>query len=449
MVQMFRANLAAAVNPCKDGQFPHLSRGFSPARVGLLLSGAVLFLSALAPVASADSYSVQPRQGVVAVSRTPQEFAPVGVRMGVFDLMPALDVTETYSDNIFRTQTGKKSDFITTISPQVQLKSDWARHELDFLASADVFKYANHDTENHENVNLAGDGRVDIMKDMNAYAGAAYHQLYEDRGSANDQVSLHPQKYNLASANVGFFNAFDRLSLRLDARADQYTYADLPTSTGITREVDRNRLDTQGTARLGYDTLTGWEPFVRFNYINSDYRTAQDRNGINKDSNGYEVDVGTAMNLNDIWAGEAFVGYVEREFDDTRLKKVEDPTFGVALTANATPLTSVNVIVNRTISDSITVGTSSLTNTFYGVSADTEVMRNLVLGAGANLTHTDYNGISRNDDVTTLGTRARYFISTNFSLGPEISYVTRDAQQSGGQNDYQNWIFLLRLSGKI
>jgi hypothetical protein len=90
-----------------------------------------------------------------------------------------------------------------------------------------------------------------------------------------------------------------------------------------------------------------------------------------------------------------------------------------------------------------------LTNTFYGVSADTEVRRNLVLGAGANLTHTDYNGITREDDVTTLGTRARYFISTNFSLGPEISYVTRDAQQSGGQNDYQNWIFLLRLSGKI
>lgn len=433
----------------KDGRFPSMNREFGPARAGLLLGGAVLFLSALVSPASADSYSVQPRQAAVTTSRTPQEFAPVGIRMGVFDLMPVLDVTETYSDNIYRTQTGKKDDFITTISPQVQLKSDWARHELDFLASADVLKYANHDAENHENLNLAGDGRVDITKDMNAYAGVAYHQLYEDRGSPNDTSGLHPQKYNLASTNVGFFNAFNRLSVRLDARADQYTYADLATSTGITREVDRNRLDTQGTARLGYDTLTGWEPFVRFNAINSDYRTARDRNGFNKDSNGYEVDVGTAMSLSGIWAGEAFVGYLEREFDDARLAKVEDPTFGVTLTANATPLTSVNFIVNRTIGDSITSGTSSLTNTFYGVSADTEVMRNLVLGAGANLNHTDYNGISRQDDVTTLGTRARYFISTNFSLGPEISYVTRDAQQSGGQNDYQNWIFLLRLSGKI
>ena len=433
----------------KNGQFPYMNRGFGPTRVGLLLGGAALFLSALTSTASADSYSVQPRQGVVSTSRTPQEFAPVGIRMGAFDLMPGLDVTEAYSDNIFRTQTAKKDDFITTISPQVQLKSDWARHELDFLASADVLKYANHDTENHENLNFAGDGRVDITKDMNAYAGASYHQLYEDRGSPNDQSGLHPQKYDLASANAGFFNTFNRLSVRLDARADQYTYDDLPTSTGIVREVDRNRLDTQGTARLGYDTLTGWEPFVRFNYINSDYRTARDRNGLNKDSNGYEVDAGTAMNLSGIWAGEAFVGYIEREFDDARLAKIEEPTFGVSLTANATPLTSVNFIVNRTIGDSITAGSSSLTNTFYGVSADTEVMRNLVLGAGGNLTHTEYNGLSREDDVTTLGARARYFISTNFSLGPEISYVTRDAQQSGGQDDYQNWIFLLRLSGKI
>jgi hypothetical protein len=422
--------------------------GLNAMRVWIVLGGVALSTLVI-PSAFADSYSAQPRQAEVAIERIPQEYVPVGVRLGVFDLLPELNVKETYSDNIFRTQSNKKDDFITTTSPLVQLKSDWARHELDFLASADVYKYINHDSENHDDYNIAFDGRVDIMRDMNVYGGAAYRQLHEDRGSPNDQNGLHPQQYNLASANTGYYNQFNRFSVRLDGSVNQYTYDDLATSTGTIKQNDRDHLDTQGTVRFGYEMMTGWEPFVRLNYIDSDYHLAQDRNGLNKDNSGYEADAGTAFNLNGIWAGEAFVGYLDRDFKDSRFSDVKDPTYGLALVANVTPLTSINAVVNKTISDSITLGSSSLTNTFYGLSADTEMRRNFVVGAGANFVHTEYDGITRIDDVTTVGTRAKYYFNRYFSVGPEISYVTRDAQNSGGADDYQNWIFLLRLTGRI
>lgn len=416
----------------------------------LFLLGGVALSALIGQSANADSYSAQPRQAAVSTGRIPQEFKPTGIRLGAFDLLPELNVQEKYSDNIFRTQSDKKGDLISEISPQVQLKSDWARHELDFLAATDVYKYLDHDSENHEDINLATDGRVDIMRDMNAYAGAAYRQLHEDRGSPNDQNGLHPTKYNQASANVGFYNQFNRLSLRVDGRADQYTYADVTTSTGIIRNNGRDHLDSQGTVRFGYEVLTGWEPFVRVNYINSDYRTATDSNGFNKDSNGYETDAGTAFNLNGIWAGEAFVGYLTRDFSDSRFSNVSDPTFGLDLVANATPLTTINAVVNRTIDPSITTGSSSLTDTSYGLSADTEMRPNFVVGAGVNYTHTEYDGIARVDDITNVGARAKYYLNNRYlSVGPEITYVTRDSQNSGGANDYNNWIFLLKLTGRI
>lgn len=422
--------------------------GSNSMRVMLLLGGVVL-VAGFAQAARADSYSAQPRQQAVSVDRIPQEYQPTGMRLGAFDLFPQLDVSEAYSDNIYRTQTGKKGDFITTVSPNIRLQSDWARHELGVQAWGDIVNYNKHSSENHNNLNLAADGRLDIMRDMNVYAGAAYRQLYEDRGTPTDQNGTHPQKYNVASGNVGFFNQFNRLSVRLDGKFDQYTYGNLDSSTGLIRENDRDHADAQGIVRVGYEILTGWEPFVRYNYVDSDYRTAQDRNGVNKDSNGYEVDAGTAFNLNGIWAGEAFVGYMRRDFDDSRLSAVSDPTFGLALVANVTPLTTVKSSINRTVDPSITLGSSSLTDTSYGLSADTEVLRNFVVSAGGNYMTTDYNGIARTDDVTTVGTKAKYYFNRNFSVGPEISYITRDAQNSGGQNDYDNWIFLFRLTGRI
>lgn len=417
--------------------------------VGIGVTAAAIVLTAPA-LAVADSYQAQPRQAVVNVERTPEDFAPVGVRLGAFNLLPETNLREVFTDNVYRTQNNTKSDLITTVSPQLQLKSDWARHEVNLLASADIYKYASHTSENREDLNLAGDFRVDVMKDINFYGGAAYRQLHEERGSPNDPAgSLTPPKFNVQSTNLGYFQQFNQLNVRLDGRADQYTYADVSTSTGTVRQVDRNRLDTVGSVRFGYDTLTGWEPFVRFSYINSDYRTSRDRNGFLKDSNGYEAVGGTAFNLSGIWAGEAFVGYVHREFEDSRFKTVEDPTFGLALVANVTPLTAVNAVVNRTISDTTVNGASSSTNTYYGLSADHELQRNLVIGAGANLLHSDFEGTNRQDDVTTLGTRAKYYFARYFSVGPEINYVTRDAQNSGGADDYDNWIFLIRLTGRI
>lgn len=417
--------------------------------LGLLFCGAALAGWALPGPATAASYSVQPRQGVVSVERIPKEYEPVGVRLGVFNLNPSATVREAYNDNIFATQSGKLSDWITTVSPQVQLQSDWARHSIGFLANADINKYASHTSEDTDDFNLAMDGRLDVMRDTSVYAGTAYRQLHEPRTSPNNQDGLHPQKFWVWANNIGYSQSFSRVNLRVDGEADQYTYQNLETSTGTINEADRNHLNTFGTVRVGYDMLTGWEPFVRARAINDDYRTPTDRGGFNKDSSGYEVVGGSAFNFNDLYVGEAFVGYFQRDFSDSRFSTVEKPTFGIGLVANVTPLTAVNAVVNRSIGDTIVTGSSASVDTFYGLSAETEVRPNFVVGAGANLLHSAFNGIPRRDYVTTVDTRARYYLNRNLSVGPEIQYITRDAQNSGGADDFQNWIFLVQLTGRL
>jgi hypothetical protein len=420
----------------------------STKRTGLLL-GALTAAALLPGIALADSYAVQPKQGVVSVERIPKEYAPLGIRLGVFNLLPQLEVRETFTDNVFRTEGNKKTDVITTVSPLVQLQSDWPRHSLSFLASADMYRYLDHTSENRTDYTLATDGRVDIQRDSNVYGGLAYRKLHEERGSPNDvAAALEPPEYTDKSVNLGYFQQFGQLNARLDYRGDKYDYDSVATrGFGIVSQADRARFDSQYTARVGYDLNNGWEPFVRARYITSDYRTARDRGGFQKDSDGWEAVGGTAFDLRGIWLGEVFAGYVTRDFDDARFKSVEEPTFGASVTWNVTPLTALNARVNRTISDTIVSGSSTEMDTFYGLSGDTEVQPNLVLGAGVSYLNSKFNNAVRQDDVYTAGIRARYFLNRNFSVGPEIQYITRDSNIAG--TDYDNWIALIRLTGRI
>jgi hypothetical protein len=415
----------------------------------ILLCGALAAAVLLPGIARADSYSVQPKQGVVSVERIPQEYAPLGIRLGVFNLLPQVDLKETYTDNVFRTKGDKKSDFITTVSPLVALQSDWPRHSLGFLASADMYRYIDHTSENRTDWTLATDGRVDVQRDIQVYGGLAYRKLHEERGSPNDiATSLQPPEYTDQSINLGYFHQFGQLNARLDFKGDKYDYNNVETrGFGLVSNADRNRFDAQYSARVGYDLNNGWEPFVRARYVNSDYRTARDRGGFQKDSDGWEGVVGAAFDLQGLWLGEAFVGYVQRDFDDPRFKAVEEPTAGATVTWNVTPLTALNARVNRTITDTIVSGSSTEMDTFYGLSGDTEVRPNLVLGAGVSYLNSKFNNAVRQDDIYTAGVRARYFLNRNFSVGPEIQYITRESNLIG--QDYDNWIALIRLTGRI
>ena len=88
------------------------------------------------------------------------------------EIHPFLGVTETYDDNIYRSYGGreKEADWVTTISPGIQLRLPLQRHsvQLDYRADVNVFarnretNFANQVAGGAVNLDFAGGLKITV-----------------------------------------------------------------------------------------------------------------------------------------------------------------------------------------------------------------------------------------------------------------------------------------------
>ena len=106
-----------------------------------------------------------PQSGVqIPVPELGGEYAPKGLPLGQFRLFPTLGVVFDYDDNIYRTQTGTKSDTFFEISPRAALESQWAQHYLVLKGGFTDYAYNHYDKESRLDWDLAGEGRIDVQR---------------------------------------------------------------------------------------------------------------------------------------------------------------------------------------------------------------------------------------------------------------------------------------------
>ena len=405
-------------------------------------------------------------RGETVTTRQRPEVIPLGMRVGTFLLYPKVSVFESYDDNIFRTESPIDSvgDFITVLKPEFDLRSDWSNHAINLRGDARFGRYLKRESENYENFNVDADGRYDITRNIFVFGFVGYSQLSEDRGSPEDVGGVDPTEYDVRRGSVRYFHQLNRVSFRLDAAAQKYDFDDVSTGTPpvCTPNIspfcranndDRDRLQTQLTLRTAYEIVPEYDAFVRGTVNNRAYSTQVDDNGFSRDSQGYELVAGVAIDFTGITFGDLFVGYREQWYDDDNLSTIEGITGGANLTWNVTPLTTVHAGVVRRVEESTSIqagppvrGASGFFATRYSVSADHELLRNLLLNANVALTENDYKGIDRKDRIYEAGLSARYLVNRNLYGSLGYQYRQRERKAAPGDDaDYQQNVVTVRL----
>lgn len=396
------------------------------------------------PGPAPGNYGVTPAKAapeLLSVSQRPHpEYDALGIRAGSFIVFPTTDLSETYDSNVFATPSGTKSDFYTDIAPNLAVDSNWNNHALGFDAGGDMKRYASQVSENVTDAHASANGRLDMLRNIYFLGGLQYQKLHEDRTSPNSTTGQkNPTQYQVFGGGFGYVHESGRLGFRVDSDANLYSYDNAQTATGTTvAETPRNRIEYEVKPRLQYEIIPGYHAFVQAAGNWRTYQATRDQNGFQRDSSGWEVDAGTAIELTRLISGEVYAGYLKQTYDDSRLKPVSGVGFGANLLWSITQLTSLKFNASRVVQETTVSNTSGATVTdssgdlvsTVGAAVEHELLRNVLLTAGVGYTQDAFQGISRTDNSYSGTAGGRYLINRYLSANLNLTYTKRDSSQS-------------------
>lgn len=390
--------------------------------------------------------------------RESEQYDAKGVRVGGFKFFGTLEADEVFNDNVNATPSslGKTAGFIQLINPTLELKSDWNNHMLNVYAKGGFGLYSvNPQLNNYQDASIGADGRLDIQRNWNVYGGASWNRRHDEFGTPNTPtgIGLPVTVYNQTSANVGYFQQFNRLNVRLDGRYDNYNFFNngLGPAQGVIPNSERNRNEFREALRFGYEFSPGYEVWVRGS-LNQRRYFQLDTSGLDRSSNGFDVVAGMIIDLGGITAVEVFAGYLQQTYVSGQFATISTPTFG--LTGYWNPIRDlwVKPFIRRTVDDSAFTGSAAYLSTTGGVDVNYHVRPNVRIDAHADYAVADYSalnagGSNQYDQYITLRAGLMYLPTANFFVGPVYQFIHRSSNQFNG--DYDQNVVMLRLGARL
>lgn len=372
-----------------------------------------------------------------------------GAHVGAFVLLPTMDVTETYSSNIYASTDDVRHDFFTTISPTVSLNSGWDRNFLGVTVGGEINRYAKYVSENTSNFNSQVSGRLDILQGMYANADGGYEILHEPRGSPNAVNGKTPTEYHLSHGELGYVKENSVIGLKINGTINHYDYFNVPSA--ITNqpiiETDRDRTEYEITAEASYELAPQYRAVLRASGNERDYDQKFDPGHYQRSSSGYQVDAGVALNLSSKVDGEFYVGYLQQSFDDPRFSNAGGVGFGADLLWNVDGLTSVRGSLSRSVEETIVIQASSFLQTALSVSVEHEFRKNILGVASFTYTNQDYQDFGRVDDIYGFNIEGKYLLTRNLVTSLNVGYTSKVSNAIGISQlaEYNQALVALRL----
>ncbi len=381
-------------------------------------------------------------------------YAPRGIHSGSFFLYPVLEIGIGYDDNVFRlpdensVDTGSRrlapqSDTAVTGKASVTANSDWNRHALKGLASVNLGRYSDLDSEDFGNSELSGSGRLDIKRGSSATGRLGIKNLTESRSSVDSRevdaftetptvFGAEPTEFTDAFVGVGYRYKPARLEFSADLDYNTLDYEDNVSIFGDPIDnSDRDRSRSELRVRLGYDVMPQRNLYIQGQTNSVGYDENIDQNGIERSSTGFKITGGINFLLSNLLIGDVFIGYLEQNYDSPTQGDIEGNVYGAGLKWFPSRLTSVGLNIDQNVEESTEATVSGYLSTTARVDIKHELKRNIILSADADYTLNEFEqnaeGQKEEETITGFGLEGRYLISRLLYTALEYRYENRDS----------------------
>src|SRR6185436_4769749 len=140
---------------------------------------------------------------------------------------------------------------------------DWNRHSLVFFGNARHAQFFDQTSENHTDVTLKAEGRIDIARFTSVSLEARFADVHEERGTddliggLNPGDPAEPTERRAAGVGAELKQDFNWLHVSAGADFDSIRYENTPVVGGgpEINNQDRNRDVTSAFVSAGYEFM--------------------------------------------------------------------------------------------------------------------------------------------------------------------------------------------------
>jgi hypothetical protein len=258
-------------------------------------------------------------------------FAAPGIGLGSFVLRPAVDIGVTASDNIHLSRPKQKA-VGWLVAPDVDLRSDWQRHEVAFELRGTAIFYDDDGLDELDGLARLG-GRFDVSARTSVDVAVGAFRGTDDFTDPDlpAGAAARPAFRGLEAA-LGASHRMGRVGLRAGVQAVRTEYEDVALVGGGTAALDdRDNTATSLRLRGSYRVSPALEPFVEGSAGRTEYDRTHDAGGFRRSSDWHELVGGLVLDLGPKLSGEIAAGYRRETFDDPRLDDLDGLIASAAL----------------------------------------------------------------------------------------------------------------------
>jgi hypothetical protein len=391
----------------------------------VVLTTALAGLAAPAALAqSADNPFLRGRYTAV-TERQQSEFDPEAVRAGAFEISSRLSATAEYNNNIFAEPNNADDDTIIRVRPELEARSTWSSHELNAGVAVDHKGYVSNDSQTTTDYNAFVGGRLDVQRAFNFRGRLDAAHFTEPRYEPGAGASVDPVEYDRMGARGGAAFRSDRFQVEGDV-------GQIDTDFEGSINDFRDATESYMFGRASYAVSPDMAIFVQGRSADLDYGTPAVGDP-NRDGARSFVQVGANFELQAPFAGEIAVGQITDEKDDPTETDIEGLSVDGRVQWFPTQLTTVTFRAHRGVFDPGIRQVTNAIDTNYGVRADHELRRNILLFGEINGGTYEFEGYDREDDFIEARFGAGYKLNKNMRI--DLSYSLHTRNSSGAQAD--------------
>ena len=359
-------------------------------------------------------------------------YAPVGLRVGSFDVKPSAEISGGYDDNPFRTAAGRGSRFTLTTA-KVETKSNWSRHELAGELRGAFTDYLQVSGNDRPEAEAKLRGRIDVSSVSRVEIEGRAMLATEAAGSPDSVTSARrpPNIYTFAGA-TGYVHRFNRLELGLRGNVERNVYQDAKLISGGVQDLsDRDYVAYGATLRGSYEMTPGIKPFLEAGVDRRVFDLDMDFTGVRRGSDGWRARGGVEFAREGRITGEASAGFAHRSYRDPTLDDVSGLIVDSSLVWKATALTTVTLKANSEIGETTLAGASAVFVRQASIAVDHAFRRWLIGSASVIYGIEDYRGAGRRDERLGIMAALTYRLNRYASLKGEVRREQLQSNVSG------------------